>query len=111
MRIRIARPYLVENTVSELPLTSVSGVPFALVRLSWMKVDPCGAEETGKRTVTVCPGGMMTTSWNRPMVSCDVRATVATSLIRMDWTSSPFSIDTGTSPDEPPIRTWLDFDR
>ena len=64
-----------------------SGVPSALVRLSLIWVDPCGAELTGSRTVPGALAGMVTTSWKWPMVSWDVRrgelATVATTRTRM----------------------------
>ena len=62
MRNRIARPYLVDKTVSEVWVNG-SIVPFALVRTSWISVDPCGAELTGIRTVAGCCGGMMTWFW------------------------------------------------
>src|SRR6516225_12436029 len=98
MRTRIARPYLVDTTVSEVSV-NVSTVPSALVRLRWMTVDPCGAELTGSRTVAGSWAGITTRSWKWRMVSWDVRPgeldTVAATRTRMAW-CSPFWIDTGT---------------
>src|SRR5580704_15372813 len=73
-----------------------------------MTVDPCGAELTGSRTVTACWGGT-TTRGNWPTVSWDVRpgelSALATTRTLMACCSSPFWIDTGTCPEEPPVGT------
>ena len=58
MRNKIARPYLVDSTVSEV-MRERQRLPSTLVRLSWMAVGPIGAELTGSRTVAGCCGGMI----------------------------------------------------
>ncbi len=86
MRKRIARPYLVDNTVKEATGTG-SGLPSGLVSRRWMTVDPCGAEVTGSLTLMAWPGGTMTTLSKGPTVSWDYRlgvlATVAFTLTRI----------------------------
>src|SRR5690348_5866685 len=89
-----------------------SGVPSAAARLTWMDVDPCGAEETGSLTKGDLPGGMTSTSWKRPTVSWDVRprvlSTPTTTRTWMAWCCRPFWMVNGTSPEDPPMDTWED---
>ena len=103
----MARPYLVDTTVNDVS-ANVSGVPFALVRLSRMSVDPIGAELTCSRAVTASPGGTVTTLRDPPKVSWEGRSGELSALA-FSWTSMalfpPFLIDTGICPDAPPIGT------
>ena len=107
MRNKIARPYLVDSTVKVVGSTD-SVLLFAVVRLSWMAVGPIGAELTGSRTSAVCWGRTLTRSWKFPMVSWAVRSGTSTTLA-LSRTSTAcrdrFWMDTGTSPEEPPIGT------
>src|SRR5580704_16522888 len=110
IRNKIARPYLVDSTVRDFASTTgSSAVPSAVVRLTWMTVDPCGAELTGSRTVGDRLGCTTITFLKWPTVSWDVRSgelTTLTFTLTRIGLDIPFRIDTGIFPDAPPIVTW-----